>query len=54
MRKLVIQPAARLDMLDIWDYIAADNIVAAQKVYRAFDTCDSGTPSNARHRSRAK
>jgi len=34
MRKLLIEPRARLDMLEIWHYIAADNRDAAETVWR--------------------
>ena len=32
MRKLLVQPQARLDLLDIWDRIALDSVPAATKV----------------------
>jgi plasmid stabilization system protein ParE len=32
MRKLLIQPQARLDLLEIWNYIARDNVTAADRV----------------------
>jgi toxin ParE1/3/4 len=32
MRVLFIKPQARLDLLEIWNYIAEDNLTAAQRV----------------------
>jgi plasmid stabilization system protein ParE len=32
MRKLFIKPRARLDLLEIWHYIARDNLAAAIRV----------------------
>ena len=32
MRTLLIQPQARVDLLEIWHYIAKDNIAAANRV----------------------
>ena len=32
MRKLLIQPQARLDLLEIWHYIAADSVENANRV----------------------
>ena len=32
MREFLLSPAARLDLHDIWDYIAADDIEAADRV----------------------
>ncbi len=32
MRKIFIKPRARLDLLEIWHYIAADNLAAALRV----------------------
>lgn len=32
MRKLVIRPQARIDLLEIWHYIARDSVTAANKV----------------------
>ncbi len=32
MRKLLIQPQARVDLLEIWHYIAKDNGAAANRV----------------------
>jgi plasmid stabilization system protein ParE len=38
MRKLLIQPQARLDLLEIWNFIANDRIDAANKVSDKLDT----------------
>src|SRR5688572_9760511 len=32
MRKLLIQPQARADLLEIWHYIAGDDVAAANRV----------------------
>lgn len=32
MSSFIFSPAARLDLLEIWDYIAEDNVTAADKV----------------------
>ena len=32
MRKLLIRPQARIDLLEIWHYIASDSLVAADRV----------------------
>ena len=32
MRRLLIQPQARLDLLEIWHHIARDNVPAANRV----------------------
>jgi len=32
MRRILIQPQARVDLLEIWHYIANDNLAAARKV----------------------
>lgn len=32
MRQLFIKPRARLDLLEIWNYIAEENLVAANRV----------------------
>ena len=37
IRDLVIRAQARADLVEIWNYIAADNPKAADKVGRAFD-----------------
>jgi plasmid stabilization system protein ParE len=37
MRKLLIQPQARLDLLEIWHYISRDNINAANRVSERLD-----------------
>ncbi len=37
MRKLFIQPQARLDLLEIWLYIAQDSLDAANRVGEALD-----------------
>lgn len=37
MRKLLIQPQARLDLLEIWHYIARDNVTAADRVGERLD-----------------
>jgi plasmid stabilization system protein ParE len=37
MRKLLIQPQARLDLLEIWHYIARDNARAANRVGERLD-----------------
>jgi antitoxin ParD1/3/4/toxin ParE1/3/4 len=38
MRRFVLTPRARQDLNDIWDYIADDNIEAANRVLDALDT----------------
>ena len=38
MRTLLIQPRARRDLLEIWQYIAADNREAADRVGETLDT----------------
>ncbi len=42
MRKLLIQPQARLDLLQIWNYIATDSVSAAEKVAEKFETAIRG------------
>jgi plasmid stabilization system protein ParE len=42
MRKLLIQPQARLDLLEIWHYIAADSIQSANKVAEKLDRAIRG------------
>ncbi len=42
MRKLLIQPMARLDMLEIWRHIAGDSIDAANRVSERIDTAIRG------------
>jgi plasmid stabilization system protein ParE len=37
-RRFVLTPAADQDLNDIWDYIAADNIEAADRVLSALET----------------
>lgn len=37
MRKLLIRPQARLDLLEIWHYIARDNVTAANRVSERLD-----------------
>jgi toxin ParE1/3/4 len=37
MRKLLIQPQARLDLLEIWHHIAQDNVRAANQVNEKLD-----------------
>jgi plasmid stabilization system protein ParE len=32
MRKLLVQPQARVDLLEIWHYIAKDSVAAANRV----------------------
>ena len=38
MRRFVLTPRARQDLNDIWDYIAEDNIEAANRVLDALET----------------
>ena len=42
MRKLFIKPRARLDLLEIWHYIAADNLAAAIRVGDELDAAILG------------
>jgi toxin ParE1/3/4 len=42
MRKLLIKRQARVDLLDIWDYIAADNVTAANRVLQKLDAAMRG------------
>ncbi len=37
-RNLILAPAARRDLLDIWDYIAADNQDAADRMSERFSS----------------
>ena len=37
MRRFVLTPRAEQDVSDIWDYIANDNIEAADRVIEALD-----------------
>lgn len=37
MRKLLIQPQAKLDLLEIWHYIARDSIESANRVGSKID-----------------
>ena len=37
MKRFVLTPRARQDINDIWDYIAADNINAADRVLHALE-----------------
>jgi toxin ParE1/3/4 len=37
MRRLLIQPQARLDLLEIWHHIAQDNLTAANRVGEKLD-----------------
>jgi plasmid stabilization system protein ParE len=37
MRKLLIQPQARVDLLEIWHHIGRDSITAANRVGAALD-----------------
>ncbi len=37
MRTLLIKPQARLDLLEIWNYIAADNLAVANRVGEELD-----------------
>ena len=45
MRKLLIRPQARLDLLEIWNYIAADNVDAANRVGEKLDAAIRGLVS---------
>jgi toxin ParE1/3/4 len=38
MARIVYSPRARADLNEIWDYIAADNIAAADRVAARFDS----------------
>lgn len=42
MRKLLIQPQARLDMLEIWHFIARDSVKAANRVTEKLDRAIRG------------
>jgi len=42
MRRLLIQPQARLDLLEIWQFIAEDSIVAANRVGEKLDAAIRG------------
>ena len=42
MRRLLIQPQARVDMLEIWHHIATDSIQAAGKVADKLDQAIRG------------
>jgi antitoxin ParD1/3/4/toxin ParE1/3/4 len=42
MRKLLIQPQARVDLLEIWHYIASDSIEAANRVEEKLETAIHG------------
>ncbi|HEV8604524.1 MAG TPA: type II toxin-antitoxin system RelE/ParE family toxin [Tepidisphaeraceae bacterium] len=42
MRRLLIQPQARDDLLEIWRYIARDNLAAANKVADRLDDAIRG------------
>ena len=37
MKRFILTPSARRDVNDIWDYIAGDNIEAADRVLDALD-----------------
>jgi toxin ParE1/3/4 len=42
MRKLYIQPQARLDVLEIWNHIASDSVDAANRVNERIDEAIRG------------
>ena len=42
MRKLLIQPQACADLVEIWQYIARDNLVAANRVGEELDSAIRG------------
>ena len=42
MRKLLIQPQARVDLLEIWHYIARDSVVNANRVGQELDDAIRG------------
>lgn len=42
MRTLQIRPRARLDLLEIWHYIAEENLTAAIRVGEEFETAIMG------------
>jgi toxin ParE1/3/4 len=42
MRKLLIQPRARLDLLEIWQYIADDSVASANRVTEKLDEAIRG------------
>jgi plasmid stabilization system protein ParE len=42
MRKLLMRPQARIDLVEIWDYIAADNVEMANRVGQKLDDAIRG------------
>jgi toxin ParE1/3/4 len=42
VRKLLIKPRARVDLLEIWHFIAQDSVVAADKVAEKLDDAIRG------------
>jgi len=45
MRKFVLTKRARIDIDEIWDYLAADNIEAAERVLTRWKRRPSGSAS---------
>ncbi len=57
MRKLLIRPQARLDLLEIWHHIADDNLDAANRVGERIDSAITGLaemPGKGHQRSDVK
>jgi toxin ParE1/3/4 len=44
MRKLLVRPQARLDLLEIWHYIAADSIQNANRIGERLDAAIRDLP----------
>ena len=42
MRKLLIKPRARADLLEIWNYISTDNVAAANRLADSIDRAIRG------------
>ena len=48
MKPFILTPRAEQDVSDIWDYIADDNIEAADRVLAALETALFNRSTNAR------
>ena len=45
MRKLLIRPQARLDLLEIWHHIASDSIESANRISEKLETAVRDLPA---------
>jgi plasmid stabilization system protein ParE len=53
MKPFILTPRAEQDISDIWDYIAADSIEAADRVLEALEKAMYRLAEKPRHRSSA-